>query len=135
MSTFRLEVLTPEKKFFEGDVNMIVVRSTDGDIGILPGHTPLIAPIGIGSLRILVDGKWRDAFISGGFMEVKPTSTLILSDAVEWPEEIDIKRAEAAKERALERLRQKKSREEYIRSQVALLRALNRIKIARKYKE
>lgn len=135
MGTFRLEVLTPEKRFFEGDVDMVIVRSVDGDLGILRGHMPMVAPIGIGSLRILTGGQWREAFISGGFMEVKPESTLILSDAVEWPEEIDIKRAEAAKERALERLRQKRSREEYIRSQVALARALNRLKIARKYRE
>lgn len=129
MSVFRLEILTPEKIFFEGDVEMLIVRSTDGEIGILHNHAPLVAPIDISIMKIKMNGEWRECFISGGFMEVKPETTLVLTDAVEWPEEIDLARAEAAKERALERLRQKKSKEEYIRSQVALTRALNRIKL------
>lgn len=129
MPTFHLDVVSPDRQFFDGDVEEIVVRCTDGYIGVLPGHESTVRPIGIGLLRIKQNGQWRDASISGGFIEIRPDKVTILSDAVEWPEEIDIRRAEAAKRRAEERLRQRLSRDEYLRSQAALTRALTRLRV------
>ncbi|HHW58029.1 MAG TPA: ATP synthase F1 subunit epsilon [Clostridia bacterium] len=132
---FHLEVLTPHRKFYEGDVEEIIVTITTGKIGILKGHIPMTAAIAqAGTLQIKRDGQWREAFISGGFMEVKRVSVTILSSAVEWPEEIDIARAQAAKERAEEKLRQKRSRQEHLLAEAALKRALMRLQIASKYK-
>jgi F-type H+-transporting ATPase subunit epsilon len=134
--TFHLEVITPYRKFYEGDVEEIIVTTTTGQIGILKDHIPLTTPIAhAGTLQIKKDGEWKEAFISGGFMEVRRDGVTILSSAAEWPEEIDIARAQAAKERAEEKLRQKKSKQEYIAAEAALKRALMRLKIAGKYRE
>lgn len=132
---FHLEVLTPHRKFYEGDVEEIIVTITTGQIGILKGHIPMTAAVGTGTLKIKKDGQWREAFISGGFMEVKRDSVTILSGAVEWPEEIDVARAQAAKERAEEKLRQKRSKQEHLLAEAALKRALMRINIASKYQK
>ncbi|MGB9679859.1 MAG: F0F1 ATP synthase subunit epsilon [Thermoanaerobacteraceae bacterium] len=133
-NTFHLEVLTPHRKFYEGDVEEIIVTITSGQMGVLKGHIPMAAALGIGVFKIKKDGEWKEAFISSGFMEVKRDSVTILSSAVEWPEEIDIERAKSAKERAEEKLRQKKSQQEYVLASAALRRALMRMQIANKHK-
>lgn len=129
MAEFELEVLQPERVFFKDKVEMIVVRAIDGEIGVMAGHEPIVIPVGIGKLRIKKDGKWREAAIAGGVLEVKGDSVTILTDAVEWPEEIDKQRALAAKERAEKKLQQKLQPDEFERYQAALYRALNRLKM------
>lgn len=108
---------------------MIVVRAIDGEIGIMAGHEPIVTPIGIGKLRIKKGGKWREAAIAGGILEVNQNKVVILSDAVEWPEEIDRQRALAAKERAEKKLQQKLPPDEFERYQAALYRAINRLRM------
>jgi len=132
-SEFYLEVITPEKKFFEGNVEMVIVDSIDGQLGIMKGHVPMAAPVAIGSIKIKQKGVWREAAINEGFLEVTPNRTIILTHSVEWPEEIDAKRAQEALERAQERLRQKKSLTEYHRSKAALARAMSRLKVKKRY--
>jgi len=132
-SEFYLEVVTPERKFFEGYVEMVIVDSTDGQLGIMKGHVPMVAPVAIGIIKIKQQGVWREAAINEGFMEVTPEKTIILSHSVEWPEEIDVKRAQEALERAQERLRQKRSLTEYHRSKAALARAMSRLKVRKRY--
>jgi len=132
-SEFYLEIITPERKFFEGYVEMLIVDSTDGQLGIMKGHIPMVAPVAIGSLKIKQKGIWKEAAINVGFMEVTPNKTIILSHSVEWPEEIDEKRAQEALERAQERLRQKRSLTEYHRSKAALARAMSRLKVKKRY--
>ncbi|AZT90286.1 ATP synthase F1 subunit epsilon [Caldicellulosiruptor changbaiensis] len=129
MSTFELEVLQPERVFFKDKVEMIVVRAIDGEIGVMAGHEPIVTPIGIGKLRIKKDGKWREAAIAGGILEVNRNKVVILTDAVEWPEEIDRQRALAAKERAEKKLQQKLPPDEFERYQAALYRAINRLRM------
>ena len=85
-----------------------------------------------GAMRINIDGKWKDCTTSEGFVEVRPDETIIFSQAVEWPDEIDIKRAQEARERAEERLRQKKSHQEYMQNQIALARAMVRLRAGRR---
>ena len=132
MSKYHLEVLTPHRKFYDGDVEEIIVTTSAGEIGVQKGHIPMTVALGIGTLKIKNDNEWKEASISNGFMEVKQDNVV---DAAEWPEEIDIMRAEAAKQRAEERLRQKKSQHEYLLAKAALRRALVRMNIAKKYKK
>lgn len=129
MSLFSLKVITSNGIFFDEDVNMVILRCVDGDLGILKGHAPLISLIGIGKLRIKQNGKFKEAAIAGGYVEVNKENVLIVCDAVEWPNEIDIERAQKAKERAEERLRNHDGIDTQ-RAKVALKKAINRINIA-----
>lgn len=131
MSTFYLEVVTPERKFFEGQAEMIIVHTPEGEIGILKDHEPAVVAVTAGTIRILADGVWKEAAVTPGFMEVTAEKTILLVDTAEWPEEIDINRAKAAKERAEERLQQKLAHIEYIRSQASLARALARLRVTK----
>lgn len=130
-STFSLEISTPERNFYTEKVEMVIVQTPQGEMGILPGHEPMVIAINIGTVRIKKDGQWVEAFLSSGFAEVKPETTVILCDTAEWPDEIDANRAKAAKERAEERLRRSLSKIEYIRSQTALARAMARLKVSK----
>lgn len=131
-STFQLEIVTPERNFFSGQVEMVVLKTPEGEIGILHGHIPIVAAVAEGPVRILQDGEWLEAALTQGFMEVKQDHTILLTDTAEWPDEIDANRAKAAKERAEERLHQKLSQMEYLRSQAALARALARLKVTKR---
>ena len=91
----------------------------------------MVVAVSIGPIRIKQNGEWLDAVLTEGFMEIKQDKTVILTDTAEWPNEIDVNRAKAAKERAEERLQRELSRAEYIRSQAALARALARLKVGR----
>lgn len=128
-STFYVEILTPERKFFWGDVETIIVKTPTGEMGILKGHIPTVVVIDIGLIKIKKDGKWFEAVLSEGFMEVKQEQAIILVDAAEWPDEIDINRAKAAKARAEERLQRQRSQTEYVQSKAALARAMARLKV------
>lgn len=131
--TFHLEIIATDRIFFEGDVEHLVVTAIDGLIGILPGHEALVTSLPTGELKYMVNGKWHFAAISEGFIEVMPDFAVILADSCELPEEIDIKRAEEAKKRAEEHMRQKQSIMEYYHTQAALNRAMNRLKISQKH--
>jgi F-type H+-transporting ATPase subunit epsilon len=132
--TFYLEIVTPDRKFISGDVEELIVKTPEGEMGILSGHMPMVVAIAIGQARIKMDGEWLEAVLSEGFMEVMQDKTVVLADTAEWPNEIDINRALAAEERARERLQSKLSRIEYMRSQAALQRALTRLKVTGKMK-
>lgn len=132
MATFHLKVLTAERLFFEGDVDRCVVRVATGDVGILPRHTPFVAPLGIGGLTIIQDGQRRMAAIASGFVEVGPEATTIIARTCEWADEIDLNRAQAAKDEADALLHHDTSKREMDVAQVKLKKAINRIRIARK---
>lgn len=132
--TFKLEILTPERTFYSDNVEMIIVTTPQGDIGILAGHMPLVAAVAVGRGRIKKEnGEWVEAVLTEGFMEVKPDKVIIIADTAEWPHEIDANRAEAARMRAEERLALRKSEEEYTRSQAALARAMARLKATSRF--
>lgn len=133
-STFYLEVVTSERVFFGGDAQMVIVPTTDGSLGVMAEHEAMVTAISIGELKIKVNDEWKVAAIANGFMEIMPHYVIILADSVEWPEEIDIKRAQAAKERAEERLRQHQSRIEHLRTQAAIRRALTRLRVTKEIK-
>lgn len=132
MSTFLLEIVTPERKVYAEEVDFIVARGVEGELGILPNHIPLVTPLKIAPLEVKKGGN-RDAIaVSGGFMEVRKNKVVILAESAELPEEIDIERARAAKERAERRLRAKQDEIDFRRAEMALQRALTRINVAEK---
>lgn len=131
--SFHLQIIASDRVFYEGECEHLVVTALDGLLGILGGHEPLVTSLPTGELKYLVDGIWHYAAISEGFMEVMPEFAVILADSCELPEEIDIKRAEEAKRRAEEKLRQKQSIMEYYHTQTALNRAMNRLKFSQKH--
>lgn len=130
--TFYLEIIASDRIFFQGDCEHLVITAIDGLLGILAGHEPLVTSLPTGELKYMVDGVWKHAAISEGFIQVMPDKAVILADSCELPEEIDIKRAEEARQRAEEMLRQKQSIREYYETQAALNRAINRLKISQK---
>lgn len=130
--TFYLEIIASDRIFFQGDCEHLVITAIDGLLGILAGHEPLVTSLPTGELKYMVDRVWKHAAISEGFIEVMPDRAVILADSCELPEEIDIKRAEEARQRAEEMLRQKQSIREYYETQAALNRAINRLKISQK---
>ncbi len=129
MSTFQLDVLTPERRFFSDQVEAVTVNGIDGEMTILKNHEPIVAVLAIGKVRFkLKDGTWRTAVNSQGFIEVEHEGVTIYVQACEWPEEIDINRAKAAKERAERRLREQRSLMEYHHTQISLARAMARLR-------
>ncbi|MFQ7931509.1 MAG: ATP synthase delta/epsilon chain alpha-helix domain-containing protein [Pauljensenia sp.] len=130
-STFYLEIITPERQFYIGPAEGPGLSRRGRRDGSVPrpragGHCR-----GAEELRYKVDGKWEPAAVGAGFVEIKPDYVILLVGFAEHPEEIDRKRAEAARERAEERLRQKQSIHEYYHSKAALARAMARLKTRR----
>lgn len=128
--TFHLSIKTPEKSFYDGPVEEIVIETPDGQIGILPGHAVMAAACTAGAMTIKVDGQEKKAFLSEGFVDINQTKVVILADTAEWPEEIDVNRAKRAEQRALERLQGQLSHQDFVRSRAALQRALSRLKVS-----
>ncbi|MFA6471606.1 MAG: F0F1 ATP synthase subunit epsilon [Candidatus Latescibacterota bacterium] len=130
-TTFRLEIITPERVLVSEDVDSVVAPGSQGEFQILPGHTHFLTSLKIGHVVFDKKGKKNFLSISGGFCEVMPSRTVILARTAETSDSIDKARALAAKERAAKRLASKKEitiDEE--RAKIALLRALNRLQIA-----
>lgn len=131
--TIRLDIVTPDKVALSEDVNMVIARATDGDLGILPGHAPLIAGLDVWPLRLLTDEGERQVAICKGFIEVKPEKVTVLAACAELPENIDVARAEAAKERAENRLKTP-AEIDVARAEIALKRAIMRLRVAETHK-
>jgi len=134
---FHIEIVTPNGVFFDGEVEKLVIRTTTGDIAILHDHTPLVTPVEIGRARLLFgDEEEREASISPGILTVEDSRVILLTDAAEWPEQIDVDRAEQAKRRAEERLEEAKQRDvDATRASTALRKATNRLEVANKRKK
>ena len=132
MATFHLKVLTAERSFFEGDVERLIVRTTEGDVGILPRHINYVAALGIGGMTITQDGSNRLAAVSGGFVEVSPEGTTVLARTCEWADEIDVTRARAAEERAKHLLESKENAKQQEVAEIRLKKAVNSIRVAEK---
>ena len=127
---FNLKIITPEREFFDGDIEAVTAHAPDGSVTILADHAPFIMPVSIGDIKIKKDGKWETSVNSEGFMEVHHEGVLIFVQSCEHPDEIDMRRAEAARKRAEEKMRQKKSMSEYRQSKIALARAMARLQFS-----
>lgn len=124
-----LRVITPDRVFFEGDVDMVEFNTTEGEIGVLPGHIPLTVIIKPGILLFQDGEEEKEAALHSGFAEILPDSITILAEIIEWPEEIDEQRAEDALHRAQERIASHKPETDMVRAQAALMRAMARIEV------
>lgn len=132
MATFRLEVVTAERMVFADDVNGVVAWGVEGQLGILPHHAPLMTMLRPGDLVIKRDNEEEYLALSGGFLEVRPDKVIVLADACERAEEIDVARAEAAKRRAEETLKERPPEVDTAAAEAALLRSLARLRVAEK---
>ncbi len=131
MKTFPLEIITPEKVFYTGNVQRIIVRTTEGDAGILAGHEKYVAALPAGPVRItLEDGTEKIAALSGGALRVSPQHTAVLANAAEWAEDIDVEWAKRSEADALRRREQSKTQTELDRAEAKLKRALNRLRVS-----
>ena len=132
MSGIRLDIVTAERVVFSEEVDVVVAPGIEGQLGILPHHTPLMTTLQPGELRIRKSGEEFFIAISGGFLEVRPDRIIVLADAAERSEEIDIARADEAKRRAQEELSLHPSEVDAARAEAALRRSLIRLRVAEK---
>ncbi len=133
MTTFNLEIVATDKIFFKGECESLVFPGLDGEHGVLARHETMVAAVKVGELRYTTEGQVHAAVVGDGYVTVSDDKVVVLVDFAEKPEEIDIKRAERAKERAEERIRLKQSEREYVRGQAALSRAMARLKVTNRY--
>lgn len=124
---FTLRIITPDRVFYEGEVSMVEFNTTEGEIGVYKKHVPTTVIVSPGILTITEDGGTKEAALHAGFAEILQDEVVILAEIVEWPSEIDLERAEAAKARAEERLRSKTPETDILQAETALQRALARI--------
>ena len=128
----RLDIVTAEKLVYSEEVDMVTAPGIEGELGVLPHHTPLLTILKPGELRIKKGGEEIAMVVSGGFLEVFPNKVIILADAAERAEEIDQTRAEAARNRALESLKTRPKEADLEQAVAALRRAQIRLKVAQR---
>ena len=129
-NNFTLEIITPDRVFYKGEAKMVEMNTTEGEIGVLPGHIPMTVIVKPGILTIYeADGEEKEAPLHAGFAEILPEKVTLLAEIVEWPDEIDRDRAEAARARAEERLRTATPETDMLRAQTALMRAVAPIEV------
>lgn len=125
---FELKIITPERIFFEGEATMVEFNSTEGELGIYKGHVPMTVIVKPGILTITDENdEIKEAALHAGFVEILQDKVTIMAEIIEWPTEIDLERAERAKERAEDRIADKSEGTDMLRAQTALLRAIARI--------
>ena len=129
MKAFKLKIVTPKGVYTETDIEMLNLRTTAGQIGILADHIPLASGIEISEMNYIENGVKKEFAISGGFVYVGEDETTVIANAIESPEEIDLRRAEEAKERAEGRLKKQNPDIDIMRAEIALKRAINRIHV------
>ena len=141
MATIKLEIVSPDRVVYAADIDMLIARSTGGEIGILPKHIPLVTGLQPHAMKIHVDAKEQLIAVAGGFMEVTPEKITVLATAAEEPIDIDINRAQRAYERAQERLQKLREDPEAQasiideqRASLALKRAAARLQTAKTVK-
>ena len=134
MTELNLEIVTPSKSAFKGEVKSITVPGTKGRFQVLKNHAPIISTLDIGMIKVdLPDGKENYYSTAGGTIEVLDNKVLVLADSIELVSEIDEERALAAKQRAEERLAEKNAEINIARAEAALARANNRLQLKEKY--
>ena len=126
---FLLRIITPERVFFEEEANMVEFNTTEGEIGVYKNHVPMTVIVKPGILTITQDDGVKEAALHSGFAQILQDEITILAEIVEWPEEIDAARAEAAKTRAEERIKNNSTDTDMARAEVALQRAIARIEV------
>ncbi len=130
--SFKLNIVEPDGVFYEGEADMLEFNTTEGEIGVLPGHIPMTVILKPGVMTIYeIGGEEKRAAIHAGFAEILQDKVTVLAEIAEWPEEIDTARAEAAMERAQDRIQEKAPGTDMVRAEAALLRAIARINLVK----
>jgi len=124
---FTLKIITPDRVFFEEQVNMVEFNTIEGEVGIYKEHIPMTMIIAPGILTITQDNETKEAALHAGFAEVLQDKVTILAEIIEWPAEIDLKRAEESKERAESRIKEQAPGTDMKRAELSLKRAVARI--------
>ncbi|MCR5283029.1 MAG: ATP synthase F1 subunit epsilon [Lachnospiraceae bacterium] len=129
---FALRIITPDRVFYEGNVEMVELNTTEGEIGVLKNHIPLTVIVKPGILTITEEeGSVEEAALHEGFATILPDQMTIMAEIIEWPAEIDLERAQAAKQRAQERIEKNDTETDIARAQTALQRAVCRIEASK----
>ena len=128
---FELKIIKPDGMFFEGEGEFLEFTSVEGQMGVYKNHIPLTTILEPCVVKIHANGEKKKAAVLGGFIEIQKERITILAEDANWPEEIDVERAKAAKQRAEERLSKKESGTDVVRAEAALKRAMARIGAAR----
>ena len=131
--TMKLQVITPDKEFFHGDVSMVELNTADGELGVYPQHIPRTTAAAPGVLKIHQDGQVKKAALLSGFLQILPEKMTILAEVCEWPEEIDGARANEARIRAERRLTEHSPETDIARAEAALQRALVRLSLVEEH--
>lgn len=125
--SFKLQVVTPDELFYEGEASMVELTTTEGQIGVYANHIPLTVIVAPGVLSIHEASEVKKAALHAGFVEILPDRITILAEVVEWPDQIDVKRAEEARIRAERRIKDNSPETDMFRAELALKRALARL--------
>lgn len=129
---FQVEIITPERVFYTGEASMIEFNTTEGQIGVLKHHIPLTTVLAPGLVTITEDEDTKYAAVHAGFAEILGEKVTLLAEIAEWPNEIDVKRADAAEGRARDRLERKDENLDVARAEIALRKAIVRKEVATK---
>lgn len=130
MKTIKVNVVTPDGPVYDAEVEMVSTKAKSGELGIMAGHVPTVAPLTIGAVRLKNGSNTDYVAVNGGFLEVRPDVVTILAQSAERAETIDVARAQAAKARAEKRLADNQGSIDSERAELALKRAINRIQIS-----
>ena len=130
MAPLKFDIVTAERVVFSEEVDIVIAPGVEGQLGILPGHAPLMTMLQPGELVVRRQGEETAMFVSGGFLEVMADRVTVLADVAERAEEIDIERAEAARGRAEGRIREAAPDTDLAAAQAALMRSLMRLRVA-----
>ena len=132
----RCEIVSQDRQVFEGEADIVVVPGETGEMGILPNHAPLLSTLKMGLIKVRYQGQEQEYTVSGGIVEIQPDIITILADAAENVQEIDIARAESARQRAEEYLNKglPPGTDEFLAMEAALKRSNLRLEAARKYR-
>src|SRR5699024_6538351 len=125
----KVSVVTPNGPVFENEAEMVTAKAVSGELGILPGHVPIVTPLTIGEVNIKCNGTVEHVAVSGGILEVHSSTVTILAEAAEVAKKIDVHRAEEARNRAERRLQDKQTHVDFKRAEFALKRAMNRLEV------
>lgn len=133
--TFNVTIVTPDGTVYDKDTTMIILKTQNGEMGILPNHIPVVASLKIDAVRVKLDSGEDKIAVNGGFVEFSDNSATIVADSAETPDKIDVNRAQSAKTRAeqhIQHAHEVHDKNELARAEVALKRAVNRLSVSQK---
>ena len=129
MKTITVNIVTPDGPVYDSEVSMVIAVTATGEMGVLPGHIPTVAPLGIGAVRLKKENSTELVAVNGGFLEIRPEKVTILAQSAELATEIDLARAQESAKRAEALLQANKDEIYFKRAELALKRAMNRINV------